>query len=116
MTWLLRLLGITPATLFAAGAITVGIGIVALKLYNAGYASADAKWQAIVAQERADQEKASREAGEEAWRAIDRLITELEKRNELIDKLNAEGDADPDAASGGITADSVRRINQSRSP
>lgn len=106
--------GMSYLRLFVGAVALVGIGFVTLKIYNAGYASADAKWTALVEKERRDQEKAVREAGEDAWRAIDKLITELENRNALIEKLNAEGDADPDAASGGITADSVQRINRGR--
>lgn len=103
-----------PAQVWIALAVLGALAAMYHHAWNAGYAAADAKWQAIVRQEREDQEKAIREAGEESFRVIDHLISELEERNALIDQLNAEGDTDPDAASGGISADSVRRINRSR--
>lgn len=104
------------ARLIAAGVAVLLLGFVVTKIYNAGYASADAKWTAIVEQERRDQTDAVRKAGEDAWRVIDRLNTEKEKLNEKIATLDAEGDADPDADTGGITAGSVQRINGGRAP
>ncbi len=116
MTWLLVFLGgISLRTWIIVGA-TALFGLWTVHWYNVGVHHERAAWTALIAKERADQSEASRKAGEEAFVAIDKLISKTEAQSALIETLNAEGDADPDSSSGGITSDSLRRINRSRAP
>ncbi|MBL8893868.1 MAG: hypothetical protein JNJ53_04655, partial [Rhizobiales bacterium] len=52
-----------------------------------GSAHTEHKWQALIVAERAEQDRKIKEADERAFVTIDRLNTEMEKRNALIAEL-----------------------------
>lgn len=109
---MLKFLGISYATLFLFGAIAAATGIVTLKVYNAGYASAEAKWTAAIAAEK----ERIREENAAALSASRRRIAEL---NALLAKMeedlrNAEEESRVDPAAGRVclSTGSVQRLNR----
>ena len=80
-----------------------------------GSAHTERKWQALIVAERAEQDRKIKEADERAFVTIDRLNTEMEKRNALIAELEDQAKRDPAAKRLCLSIDSVRRINRARS-
>ena len=80
-----------------------------------GSAHTERKWQALIVAERAEQDRKIKEADERAFLTIDRLNTEMEKRNALIAELEEIAKRDPAAKRLCLSIDSVRRINRARS-
>ncbi len=80
-----------------------------------GSAHTERKWQALIVAERAEQDRKIKEADEAAFASIDRLNTEMEKRDALIAQLEDQARRDPAAKRLCLTVDSVRRINRARS-
>ena len=80
-----------------------------------GSAHTEHKWQALIVAERAEQDRKIKEANERAFVTIDRLNTEMEKRDALIAELEEMARRDPAAKRLCLSVDSVRRINRARS-
>ena len=80
-----------------------------------GSAHTERKWQALIVAERAEQDRKIKESDERAFETIDRLNTEMEKRNALIAELEDQARRDPAAKRLCLSIDSVRRINRARS-
>jgi hypothetical protein len=69
----------------------------------------------LIVAERVEQDRKIAEADERAFVSIDRLNTEMEKRNALIAELEKQAKRDPAAKRVCLSVDSVRRINRARS-
>ena len=80
-----------------------------------GSAHTERKWQVLIVAERAEQDRKIKEFDERAFVTIDRLNTEMEKRNVLIAELEEMAERDPHAKRLCLSIDSVRRINRARS-
>lgn len=80
-----------------------------------GSAHTERKWQALIVAERAEQDRKIKESDERAFVTIDRLNTEMEKRDALIAELEEMARRDPAAKRLCLSIDSVRRINRARS-
>jgi len=80
-----------------------------------GSAHTERKWEALIVAERAEQNRKIKEADERAFVAIDRLNTEMERRDVLIAQLEELARRDPTAKRLCLSVDSVRRINRARS-
>jgi hypothetical protein len=80
-----------------------------------GSAHTERQWQALIVAERAVQDRKIKESDERAFMAIDRLNTEMEKRDALIAELEEMARRDPAAKHLCLSVDSVRRINRARS-
>jgi len=103
----LKLLADPHAWLIAAVVFAVG--------WFKGSAYTEHKWQALITAERAEQDRKIKEADERAFAAIDRLNTEMEKRDALIAELEELARHDPAAGRLCLSLDSVHRINRARS-
>ena len=103
----LRLVANPRAWLIAAVVFTVG--------WFKGSAHTEHKWQALIVAERSEQDRKIKESDERAFVTIDRLNTEMEKRNALIAELEEQAKRDPSAKRLCLSVDSVRRINRARS-
>jgi hypothetical protein len=105
-------LGITPGALLVIGALAAAAGLVALKLYNAGYASADAKWQLAAAQEKERIRQENAAALSDSRRRIAELNALLAKMEEDLRNADEEARLDPNAGRVCLGTGSVRRLNQ----
>ena len=99
------------AVIALAGALLTGAYV---KGRINGAAATEIKWQAKIAKAEAEWEARQRQAQEEANNELNRLLNEKEAADALLEQLRREAEADPAAAGGGITADSVRRIARLR--
>ena len=110
--WLIGLWGKTPnwVKMAIAGALFV-VGLYAYA-HHQGAASANAKWEARIAEEKRLQDKVIDMAEKRADAEVERLTKELEEQNELIGVLRAEAALDPNAGKSGLPASSVRRLNR----
>lgn len=108
----------TPAKAWLALGIVVAVTAAAAYIHVRAYNNG---WDAHVVVAEAEKLK-MRLANEEAIQAAkNKLLIELgsvrvekERLENEIQKLNAEGDADPAAHTGGLSADSVRRVQAVR--
>ena len=103
----LKLVADPRAWLIAAVVFAVG--------WFKGSAHTERKWQALIIAERVEQDRKIKESDERTFVTIDRLNTEMEKRNALIVELEELAKRDPGAKRLCLSVDSVRRINRARS-
>lgn len=94
----------------ASAAIIGGYIWIRADAYNDGVAAANLAWGTKLAKAEAEWREAQKAAQEAAFREIDRLISEKETQDALLEQLRAEAAKDPGAASGGLGRDSVRRV------
>lgn len=91
------------------------LGLVAVLSWCQGKDYADERWQARLAAARAAQEQALREADEETFRVIDRLVKDKEDRNARIEELLGKLKSDGSLNRGALSPDVVRAINRALS-
>jgi len=103
----LKLVADPRAWLIAVIVFTVG--------WFKGSAHTERKWQALIAAERAEQDRKIKEFDKRAFVTIDRLNTEMGKRDALIAQLEELARRDHHAKRLCLSLDSVRRINRARS-
>ena len=80
-----------------------------------GSVHTERKWQALIVAERVEQDRKIKESDERAFVTIDKLNTEMERRDALIAELEDQARRDPHAKRLCLSVDSVRRINRARS-
>lgn len=98
----------------AAGVAAILITGAYVKGRLEGRAAANLEWGTKLAKAEAEWRETQRLAQEQAFRTIDRLITEQEALDALMAQLRDEAATDPDAARGGINRDGVRRVGKIR--
>lgn len=81
------------------------------RAFDRGFADADRQWAERVAEEKARQEEANKQALEKAQEEIAQLTRSTEERDVEIARLIALAAEDPDADRVALGAASVRRLN-----
>ena len=105
-----------PAKAWVYVGVLLVAGFASCKAYNLvydrGFAASELVWIERVEAETARQVAANEQAFEEALATIETLRVAKEVRDATIERLNREAFAADDADAVGLSADSVRRLNQ----
>lgn len=105
------LFGSLSAKLIVLAVVLAIIGGIGLKVYNAGYNSADQMWKAAVAKEQQRQQQVQEDARRAAEEEIRKLLEKQDYLNAELAILEAAAAAAPNAGNCGLDADSVQRVD-----
>lgn len=107
-----RILSAIPAKVWIVIAVLAALGAFYNHGWQSGYASADAKWQLVIAREKERIREENEAALNESRRRIAELNALLAKLEEDLRNAEEEARTDPNASRVCLGPNSVRRLNE----